>query len=152
MSSRLGAPFMIKDLVHRNAMAVLFTAKHLPEVTLEVVEVKPARRRASTASGRAWPIAKAMPTMSYLAQKTNLYPKDMLTVGGRGQGRRRRPADRPLPRPGGLQEGPARAAVHWSCPASARSSTSSWSRARARSRSSTPLAHGGRIEKTVKLD
>ena len=81
MSSRLGAPFMIKDLVHRNAMAVLFTAKHLPEVSLEVVEVKPlggglyrVRTRLSN--------PKAMPTMSYLAQKTNLYPKDMLTVGG----------------------------------------------------------------------
>ena len=32
MSSRLAAPFMLPDLVHRNAMAVLFSAKHTPEV------------------------------------------------------------------------------------------------------------------------
>ncbi len=83
LSSRLGAPFMIKDLVHRNAMAALFTAKHLPEVSLEVLEVKPlggnlyrVRTRLSN--------PKAIPTMSYLAQKVNLYPKDTLTVGGAG--------------------------------------------------------------------
>jgi len=81
MSSRLGAPFMIKDLVHRNAMAVLFTAKHLPEVSLEAVEVKAlggnlyrVRTRLSN--------PKAMPTMSYLAQKTKLYPQDTLKVSG----------------------------------------------------------------------
>lgn len=81
MSSRLGAPFMIKDLVHRNAMAALFTAKHLPEVSLEVFEVKPlggdlyrVRTRLSN--------PKAIPTMSYLAQKANLYPKDTLSVSG----------------------------------------------------------------------
>jgi hypothetical protein len=72
---------MIKDLVHRNAMAVLFTAKHLPEVTLEVLEVKALggnlfRVRTRLAN------PKAMPTMSYLAQKVNLYPKDMLKASG----------------------------------------------------------------------
>jgi hypothetical protein len=83
MSSRLGAPFMIKDLVHRNAMAALFTAKHLPEVSLDVFEVKPLggglyRVRARLAN------PKAMPTMSYLAQKISLYPKDTLSVAGSG--------------------------------------------------------------------
>ena len=83
MSSRLGAPFMIKDLVHRNAMAALFTARHLPEVSLEVFEVKPlggnlyrVRTRLSN--------PKAIPSMSYLAQKANLYPKDTLTLTGPG--------------------------------------------------------------------
>lgn len=83
MSSRLGAPFMIKDLVHRNAMAVLFSAKHLPEVALDVVEVKPLggglyRVRTRLAN------PKAMPTMSYLAQRVKLYPQDTLTVSGPG--------------------------------------------------------------------
>ena len=83
MSSRLGAPFMIKDLVHRNAMAVLFTAKHLPEVSLEAFEVKPLggnlyRVRTRLAN------PKAMPTMSFLAQKAGLYPKDTLEVSGDG--------------------------------------------------------------------
>ena len=83
MSSRLGAPFMIKDLVHRNAMAALFTAKHLPEVSLEVIEVKPLGGRLYRVRTRL-SNPKAMPTMSYLAQKVNLYPKDTLTVAGSG--------------------------------------------------------------------
>jgi hypothetical protein len=62
-------------------MAVLFTAKHVPEVSLEVTEVKALggnlyRVRTRLAN------PKAMPTMSYLAQKANLYPKDMLKVAG----------------------------------------------------------------------
>jgi hypothetical protein len=74
---------MIKDLVHRNAMAVLFTAKHLPEVALEVTEVKALggnlfRLRTRLAN------PKAMPTMTYLAQKVNLYPKDVLKISGTG--------------------------------------------------------------------
>jgi hypothetical protein len=31
MSSRLSVPFMIKNLVHRNAVVVIFSAKHLPK-------------------------------------------------------------------------------------------------------------------------
>ena len=81
MSSRLGPPFMIKDLVHRNAMAVLFTAKHLPEVSLEVLEVKSLGAGLFRVRTRLANL-KAMPTMSYLAQKANLYPKDMLKVSG----------------------------------------------------------------------
>jgi hypothetical protein len=81
MSSRLPAPFMIQDLVHRNAMAVLFSAKHMPEVSLEVTEVKRLggdlyRLRTRLAN------AKAMPTMTYLAQRTKIYPKDTLKVSG----------------------------------------------------------------------
>jgi hypothetical protein len=81
MSSRLSAPFMIADLVHRNAMAVLFSAKHVPEVSLDVTEVKKVgkdlyRVRTRLAND------KAMPTMSYQAQKTKLYPRDMLKVSG----------------------------------------------------------------------
>jgi len=80
-SERLGAAFQIKDLAHRNAMAMIFTAKHMPEVTLEVTEVKalaPNLYRIRTRLANA----KSMPTMSYSAQKANLYPKDMLKVSG----------------------------------------------------------------------
>ena len=81
MSSRLSAPFMMPDLVHRNAMAVIFSAKHAPEVTLDVIEVKKIdkdlyRVRTRLAND------KAMPTMSYQAQRTKLYPKDTLKVSG----------------------------------------------------------------------
>jgi hypothetical protein len=81
MSERLGAPFQIKDLAHRNAMAVIFTAKHMPEVSLEVTEVKPVAKNLYRIRTRL-ANDKAMPTMSYTAQKANLYPKDMLKVSG----------------------------------------------------------------------
>ncbi len=81
MSSRLSAPFMIKDLVHRNAMVVLFSAKHLPEVGLEVTEVKSVGRNLTRVRTRLTN-SRAVPTMSYLAQKVDLYPEDMLRVTG----------------------------------------------------------------------
>ncbi|HNQ80959.1 MAG TPA: M14 family metallopeptidase [Candidatus Aminicenantes bacterium] len=81
MSNRLSAPFMLPDLVHRNAMSVLFSAKHTPEVTLDVTEVKKIgdglfRVRTRLAN------AKAVPSMSFQAQKDRLYPQDRLTVSG----------------------------------------------------------------------
>jgi hypothetical protein len=83
MSSRLSAPFMIKDLVHRNAMVVIFSAKHLPEVGLDVTEVKAVGKNLYRVRTRL-SNPRAVPTMSYFAQKVNLYPKDMLTVSGTG--------------------------------------------------------------------
>jgi hypothetical protein len=81
MSSRLSASFMIKDLVHRNAMSVIFSAKHVPEVGLEITEVKPAGKDLYRVRTRLVN-SRAIPSMSYLAQKSNLYPKDMLRVAG----------------------------------------------------------------------
>jgi hypothetical protein len=83
MSSRLPAPFMLKDLVHRNASAVIFSAKNTPEISLEVIETKSigngvTRVRTRLANSRA------IPSMSYQAQKSNIYPKDMLTASGAG--------------------------------------------------------------------
>ena len=37
MSSRLSHPFMLPDLVHRNAAAVLFAAAETPQITMEVL-------------------------------------------------------------------------------------------------------------------
>jgi len=81
MSSRLPAAFMLQDLVHRNAMAVVFSAKHTPHVTLDVFEVRKLggnlyRVRTRLAND------KAMPTMTYEAQRAKLYPKDTLKVSG----------------------------------------------------------------------
>jgi hypothetical protein len=72
---------MIKDLVHRNAMSVIFSAKHVPEVGLEITEVKPAGKDLYRVRTRLVN-SRAIPSMSYLAQKSNLYPKDMLRVAG----------------------------------------------------------------------
>ncbi len=81
MSSRLGAPFMMPDLVHRNAMAVLFSAKHTPEVTLDVIEVKNVGSNLYRIRTRLVN-SKAMPSMSYQAQRDRLYPLDQLMVSG----------------------------------------------------------------------
>ena len=81
MSSRLSAPFMIRDLVHRNAMNVIFSAKHVPEIGLEVTEVKPVGRNLYRVRTRLVN-SRAIPTMSYYAQRVNLYPQDMLRVEG----------------------------------------------------------------------
>ncbi|MBN1569428.1 MAG: hypothetical protein JXA73_16400 [Acidobacteria bacterium] len=81
MSSRLSAPFMIKDLVHRNAMVVIFSAKHLPEVGLEVTEIKSMGNNLYRVRTRLTN-SKAVPTMNYLAQRVNLYPRDMLRISG----------------------------------------------------------------------
>ena len=40
MSSRLPHPFMLQDLVHRNASAVIFTSQYTPKVIMDVFEVK----------------------------------------------------------------------------------------------------------------
>jgi hypothetical protein len=72
---------MLNDLVHRNSMAVLFTAKHTPEVSLDVTEVKEVGKGLFRVRTRL-SNSKAIPTMSYLAQKVKLYPQDMLKVFG----------------------------------------------------------------------
>ncbi|HZX10661.1 MAG TPA: M14 family metallopeptidase [Acidobacteriota bacterium] len=81
-SSRMPAPFMLKDLVHRNAMAVLFSAKNTPEVSMDVFEVKEVENNLYRLRVRL-KNSKAIPTMSYYAQQHNLFPKDQLTVSGK---------------------------------------------------------------------
>ena len=81
MSTRLSAPFMIQDMVHRNAMAVVFSAKHAPDVSLEVTEVKKVGGSLFRVRTRLVN-EKAMPTMSFQAQRVKLYPKDTLMVSG----------------------------------------------------------------------
>ncbi len=81
-SSRLSAPFMLKDLVHRNAMAMLFGAKNTPEVELDVFDVKKIEKGLYRIRTRLLN-KKAIPTMSYYSQKKNLYPKDMLKLSGK---------------------------------------------------------------------
>jgi hypothetical protein len=82
LSSRLPAPFMLKDLVHRNAMAVLFSAQNTPEVSMDVFEVKKLETNLFRLRVRLTN-AKAIPTMSYYSQQHKLYPKDLLSVSGK---------------------------------------------------------------------
>lgn len=82
MSSRLPAPFMLKELVHRNASAVIFSAKQTPDISMEVFETKKIGKNLYRIRTRLIN-SKAIPTMSYHAQKVKLYPQDMLTISGK---------------------------------------------------------------------
>jgi len=81
MSSRLPHPFMLQDLVHRNASAVIFTAKYTPRVKMDSFEVK-------ELGNNLWRIRVRlvnegiMPSVTNLTVKNKLYPLDMLSVNG----------------------------------------------------------------------
>ena len=83
MSSRLPHPFMLQDLVHRNAMAVIFSAEQTPEISMEVFEKEKIGKDLSRVRVRV-SNSKAIPSMSYQSIKNKLYPGDLLTVSGKG--------------------------------------------------------------------
>jgi len=82
MSTRLPHPFMLQDLVHRNASAVIFAAQNTPEIMMDVFEIK-------KIEGDLWSIRVrlvnegVMPTVTFQTMKNKLYPPDMLTVTGK---------------------------------------------------------------------
>lgn len=82
MSTRLPHPFMLQDLVHRNASSVIFAAKHTPKITVDVFEVK-------KLGSDLWSVrvrlvnSGAMPTVTYETIKNKWYPIDKLSVAGR---------------------------------------------------------------------
>ncbi len=81
MSSRLPHPFMLQDLVHRNASAVLFSATQTPEVKMEVFEKKEISRDLSRIRVRL-SNDKAMPSVTYKSLKNKIHPKDVLKISG----------------------------------------------------------------------
>lgn len=81
MSSRLPHPFMLPELVHRNASVVLLAAENTPEIIMEVFDVKKIGKDLSQVRVRLQN-KKGLPTMSANAVKTKLYTQDMLKVTG----------------------------------------------------------------------
>lgn len=81
MSSRLPHPFMLQDLVHRNAMVVLFASEQTPEISMEVFEVKEIGKNLHQVRVRL-KNAKGLPSMSNKAVSSRIYPLDMLSVSG----------------------------------------------------------------------
>ncbi len=80
-TTRMPPPFMILEMVHRNASMVIFTARHVPEVSLELIDVtdlggglKRVRVRASNPN--------AIPSLSHNAIRRNIYRKDILRIEG----------------------------------------------------------------------
>ncbi len=81
MSSRLPHPFMLQDLVHRNASAVIFSAGQTPEVRMEVFEKEKIGKDLYRVRVRLVN-DHAIPTVSYMSIKDNLLRKDLLKVTG----------------------------------------------------------------------
>ncbi|MBN1822240.1 MAG: hypothetical protein JW833_16075 [Prolixibacteraceae bacterium] len=81
MSSRLPHPFMLTDLVHRAAAAVLFASENTPEVKMEVTETKDLGNGLKRVRVRL-SNENALPSMTYQAITTKLHPKDILKVSG----------------------------------------------------------------------
>jgi len=83
MSNRLPHPFMLPDLVHRNASAVIFSAEQTPEVKMEVIEKKDLGNNLYRVRVRL-SNTKAIPSISAQTVKNKLYPKDILKVTSSG--------------------------------------------------------------------
>jgi len=81
MSSRLPHPFMLPELVHRNASVVLIAAENTPQITMEVFDVKKIGKNLNQVRVRLQN-KNGLPTMSSNAVKTKLYPQDLLKVTG----------------------------------------------------------------------
>jgi hypothetical protein len=82
MSSRLPHPFMLTDLAHRNASAVLFAASQTPDISLEVMppekiggDLYKLRVRLSNPN--------AIPSFTYTAAQRKIHPQDTLRVSGK---------------------------------------------------------------------
>jgi hypothetical protein len=82
-TTRVGPTFLLPELVHRNASAVIFTATHAPEVELEILDVTELggdlHRIRLRASNR-----HAIPTLSHKAIQRKLVREDILRIEGSG--------------------------------------------------------------------
>lgn len=81
MSSRLPHPFMLQDLVHRNASAVMYAASQTPDISMEVFETQRVSGNLHKVRVRVVN-SNAIPTMTYHAVQNKLFPQDRLTLTG----------------------------------------------------------------------
>jgi hypothetical protein len=83
MSSRLPHPFMLNDLVYRNASAVLFAAAQTPVISLDVLP--PEKVGADLYKVRVRVVnGGSIPSLTYNAVQRKIHPQDMLKVSGPG--------------------------------------------------------------------
>jgi hypothetical protein len=80
-SSRMPHPFMLPDLVHRNASAVIYAASQTPEISLEVFKNEEIGKNLHRIYVRLRN-SNAISSMTSHAIKTKIYPQDMLKVSG----------------------------------------------------------------------
>jgi hypothetical protein len=81
MSSRLPHPFMLNELVFRNASVVMFAASQTPKIRMEVFLIEKIGEELFKVRVRLVN-EHAIPSMSYAAVQKKLYPQDFLRVSG----------------------------------------------------------------------
>ena len=81
MSSRLPHPFMLPELVHRNASVVLLAAENTPEISISVIDVRKIGKDLNQVRVRLQN-KEGLPSMSAYAVKSKLYCQDILKVSG----------------------------------------------------------------------
>lgn len=81
LSSRLPHPFMLQDLVHRNASVVFLSAEHTPEIKMQVFDVKEVSRNLYRVRVRL-ENENGLSSMTAQAVKDKLYDQDHLIVKG----------------------------------------------------------------------
>lgn len=81
MTSRLPQPFMLQELVHRNASVVLVAAENTPEISMEVFEVKEIGKNLSQVRVRL-KNKNGLPSMTDDSFTNKLFTPDMLKVLG----------------------------------------------------------------------
>jgi len=82
-TTRIPPTFMLPEMVHRTASLVIFTARHAPEVSLEVLEVKALAPDLHRVRIRASNL-NAIPTLSSKATQKKLARRDILKIEGPG--------------------------------------------------------------------
>ncbi len=80
-SSRLSHTFMLQDLVHRNASAVLFSAQHLPHIKMEIFDKKKIGKNLYKIRVRL-ENTKGISSMSEHSWQKKVYTPDMLKLSG----------------------------------------------------------------------
>ncbi len=83
MSTRIPHTFMLPELVHRNASAVIFSASQTPDISMEVFETKKMGNNLYRLNVRL-KNKNGIPSMSYIAQQKKIHPKDILKISGKG--------------------------------------------------------------------
>lgn len=82
-TTRIPPTFMLHEMVHRNAALVIHTAKHAPDIELELIEVKNIGNGLKRIRVRA-SNSNAIPTVSSQAKRHDLVRDDIFTIDGSG--------------------------------------------------------------------
>ena len=83
MSTRMPHTFMLPDLVHRNAAAVIFSASQTPDISMEIFKTEKISKNLFRVNVRL-KNKNGIPSMSYISVKKKIHVKDMLKVSGKG--------------------------------------------------------------------